>query len=272
MNGQVRPWRPVSQSDLAGVRTLAIEVFDAWFSRWIARPPTGETEAVYSAAPASTQRVDAKEWRIGNSIRITIRDGVMMRAAFLALDLPRLELAEDAEDARAVLDVLKKDMTDDFVSSFAAACGEIAFEHMETSRRPGESPSQGYALDVRQSAANIDFTLYFGEDWLTSRPMGAPVRTALPSLTSRPTALESTRIEVAAVLGRCRLTAVELTHLAVGDVITCDTHVNHPIDLSVMLAGGRTGPAIAKARPGRTGNAWSLLVSDIESQKVGNER
>ena len=135
MSGQVGPWRPVSPSDLAGVRTLAIEVFDAWFTRWVARPWPGATEATCSTALTRASRSDAMDWRIGNGIRFTLGESVIARAALLALDLPGLELAEDAEDARAILDALKKDMADDLVSSFASACGETVFDRADASGR-----------------------------------------------------------------------------------------------------------------------------------------
>lgn len=269
---QIQPWRPVSQSDLDGIRAAAIEVFDAWLARWIAQLPSGASEASYAALPRQASRVDSLDWRIGTGIRVAVSEGAMDRAAFLAIDLPRTGMAEDEDDTRAVIEALKRGMADDMVASIATIYGEISTERLGAAHRLADDHSQALVLELRRPGMNVELTFHFDRAWVTSRPLSAPDPLQPAPLTARTMALQENRVAVSAVLGRCRLTVMELASLAIGDVVTCDTRVDDPVDLSLISPMGRSGPAIAKAKPGRSGNTWAFLVSEIESHKVGNER
>jgi flagellar motor switch/type III secretory pathway protein FliN len=270
MNAQVRPWRPLSQRDLDRIRGTAVDTFDAWLARWIARLPAGASEAAYAAASAQPPRVDALGWRIGAGIHLASSESAMHKAALLALDLARAVSAIEVEEVRAVIDALRRNLADDLASSIAGAYAQAAPECL-VGRVP-ESQEQSLVLELRRPGTGIELVLHVDRAWAASLPLPAP-----PSLTQAPpaartSALEDTQVALAAVLGHCQLTVMELSQLAIGDVLTCDTHVDGAVDLSLISPSGHSGPVVAWARPGRAAGHWAFLVSDVESQKVGNER
>jgi len=271
MNASVRPWRPLSQLDLDRIRDTAVGAFDAWLARWIARLPAGTSEASYVAASSQlSSRVDALGWRISPDIHIATSESAMNKAALLALDLSSAMPAIELEEVRAVIDTLRTKIADDLASSVAGAYAQSFAESL-----PGlipEAQDSPLTLELRRPGTGIAFTLHLDRAWAASFPLDGLPSPPLASLATRAAALEDSHVAVAAILGRCQLTVMELAQLAIGDVVTCDTHVDAAIDLSLISPSGHGGPVVAKAKPGRAAGNWAFLVSDIESQKVGNER
>lgn len=270
MNAQVRPWRPLSSLDLDRIRDAAVGAFDAWLARWIARLPAGTSEAAYVAASAQPARVDALAWRIGHDLHIATSESAMHKAALLALDLAGVAPAIELDEVRMVIDALRTRIADDLAASMASAYMQTAAERLAGRLPEGRDPP--LILELRRPGTGIELALHVDRAWAASFPLDRPPSSPQASLATRAQALEDSHVTVAAVLGRCELTVAELAQLAVGDVVTCDTHVDAAIDLSLISPSGHGGPVVAKARPGRAAGHWAFLISDIESQKVGNER
>jgi len=270
MNAPVRPWRPLSQLDLDRIRDAAVGAFDAWLARWIARLPAGTSEATYIATSGQPARVDALGWRISADIHIATSESAMNKAALLALDLTGADAAIEQEEVRVVLEALRTNLADDLASSIAGAYAHMAPERL-TGRIP-EAQDELLVLELRRPGTGIALVLHLDRAWAASFPLDGPPSPPLTSLATRAAALEDSHVAVAAILGRCHLTVMELAQLAVGDVLTCDTQVDAAIDLSLISPSGHGGAIVARARPGRAAGNWAFLVSDIERQKVGNER
>lgn len=270
MNPQVRPWRPLSPLDLDRIRDTAVEAFDAWLARWVARPPAGACEAAYIAASRQPARPEAIAWRIGSGIHLTTSESAMGKVALLALDLSAADAALETEEVRTVTEALRKNIADDLATTIATAYAQTATERL--AGRLAEDRDQPLLLELRRPGTGIELALHIDRAWATSLPLETPPPLSAPVLATRTAALEDSHVAVAAILGRCHLTVMELAQLAAGDVITCDTHVDAAVDLSLLSPLGHSGPLVAKAKPGRAADHWAFLLSDIESQKVGNER
>nr|WP_175429313.1 FliM/FliN family flagellar motor C-terminal domain-containing protein [Lysobacter enzymogenes] len=85
--------------------------------------------------------------------------------------------------------------------------------------------------------------------------------------TARAEALGDNPVRLSVVLGRCRLTALQLSELAVGDVLTTAQSLHEPIALR-LHADGVAPRTIAHGRPGRAQQRLSIELTTLQQKRT----
>lgn len=271
MTKATMPWRPLDQGDLDRTAALVHKACDAWLASWVAKPFPSRVDAVFKEAGSTLNAWrEGSTWAVGPDIHITMPDVFRDLLVRAALDLPHGVPFPGEATAVLPVDVLQKDMTADLLSALtqALAPGAPPPEQADMAKMHAHAIPHVYAsLTDRTAEGTCWLEITIAAPWYWQQPLG---RSRAPAVTMRPTtrnlALEESRVTLAALLGRCELTAMELAGLAIGDVITSTHAIDAPADIVIMSPRGTHDAVIARGAPGQAGNRMSLFITSIHDE------
>jgi len=265
------PWRPLGQGDLDRTAALVHKACDAWLASWVAKPFSSRVDAVFKEAGSTPDAwKEGSTWAVGRDIHVTISDVFRDLLVRAALDLPHGVPFPGDSDAALPVDVLQKDMMADLLSTLtqALAPGAPPPERADMAQMHAHAIPHMYAsLAGKTTEGTCWIEITIASPWYWQQPPG---KSRAPAVTMRPTtrnlALDESRVTLAALLGRCELTAMELAGLAIGDVITSTHAVDAPADIAIMSPAGTHDAVVARGSPGHAGSRMSLFITSIHDE------
>ncbi|MXN76539.1 hypothetical protein GR157_17575 [Burkholderia sp. 4701] len=261
-------WRPASDRDPDIARALFETAFAGWHSRWFGRPCFSFGEIVRLPGnppevegPAQTCHVCAPGVRLDMLER---SDRRLIDAAFAA--------GGQAFESRACHDFLASiaaEIRDDLIASLRRSPSSMQMGSAQASneaRAAAAASFSGYGV-IRLAivAANGDTLGMLFCDirhiWneVATKPSFASGRHIDGELTPRRVALDACPVSLSVLLGRCELSAAQLTTLSPGDVVVLD----RPVDAPATLVIDETSSAVAFGTPGRTGTSLSFKLTSL---------
>lgn len=256
-------WRPASDDDAMLARSLFDAALADWQARWFTRPafaigaivrrPGGEV----AATPGLTGL------RCAPGLRLDPRDTLARRliGAAYATD----DSVFDAPASHGALASIAAEMLDDLVAALGTALTAAA--PAPAVSRGGDAPSfSGYCtLDLAIESVNgepcASLVCDIRHVWErhAAASSASPASSSAAALTPRREALDATPVALSVVLGRCELSAAQLTMLSPGDVIVLDRRLDEPATLVVDA----TAAPVALGLPGRGATSLSFKLTSL---------
>ncbi|ALK30153.1 FliM/FliN family flagellar motor switch protein [Burkholderia plantarii] len=261
MSAPAVAWRPASDDDARLARALFDAALADWQARWFARPafaigaivrrPGGEVPVV---APGRTGH------RCAPGLRLDPRDALARRliGAAYATD----DGVFDAPASKGALASIAAEMLDDLVAALGTALTPAA-----AAPRDGDAPSfSGYgtldlAIESMDGEPCASLVCDIRHVWArhAAASSTSPASSTAAALTPRREALDATPVALSVVLGRCELSAAQLTMLSPGDVIVLDRRLDEPATLVVDA----TAAPVALGLPGRGATSLSFKLTSL---------
>ncbi|MCW3640064.1 FliM/FliN family flagellar motor switch protein [Burkholderia cenocepacia] len=260
-------WRPASGRDPDIARALFETALADWQSRWFSQPrfSFGEVTRLPGKPPEPDTRVQSSHW-CAPGVRIDMSgrsDRRLIDAAFAA--------GGHAFDNRACHDFLASiatEIRDDLIASLRVSPASQLAGSAHTGHdayAAAAASFSGYGvLRLPIVESNGDMLAELSCDvrhvWNEAASDTAALRRRVDAdLTPRRIALDICPIALSVRLGRCELSAAQLTTLSPGDVIVLDRSIDAPAALVV----DETSSTVAFGTPGRTGTSLSFKLTSL---------
>lgn len=261
-------WRPLDQADADWLRERAAAALRAWQDEWL---DAGEFDVLEAQVLAPAQAVASSGacWRAGALLAAQTEPQAWRRHALAAM---ALSPQADAQVPPALLGPLQEQMLDALLARLAQALLDGAPGGRTGFERTAPGSDAGFAaggVHLRIGTARdrqlLDLSCAAELAWL--RPLGAAPAANRPTPASRSQALGDDEVRLSVVLGHCELTALQLSELAVGDVLTTSQPLHDPV--AVRLHAGGTAPrTIAHGRPGRAQQRLSIQLTSLQQKRT----
>lgn len=258
-------WRPLGQADADWLRERAAAALRAWQDDWL---DAGAFEVLDAQTFASGPPASAGGacWRAGTQLTARTEPGAWKRHALAAMALSAQ--AEAVPDE--LLEPMQEQLLDALLSRLAAALLDGAADSLAAFERamPGSDngfPAGGVRLRIgtARDPQLLDVDCAAELAWL--RPLAAAPAAQHAQPSARASALGDNTVQLSAVLGSCELTALQLSELAVGDVLTTAQLLHEPIQLR-LHADGAAPRTIAHGRPGRAQQRLSIQLTTLQQK------
>ncbi|MGT0194091.1 FliM/FliN family flagellar motor C-terminal domain-containing protein [Burkholderia pyrrocinia] len=261
-------WRPASDRDPDIARALFETALADWQSRWFARPCFSFGEIVrLPGNPPETDEPRQTCHMCAPGIRLDLLERSNRRlidAAFAA--------GGPAFDNRACHDFLASiatEIRDDLIASLRVSRLTTQAGSAHASIEAGAAAAASFSgygvIRLTIVASNGDTLAMLFCDvrhiWneASAESSFASGRHADGDLTPRRAALDACPVALSVLLGRCELSAAQLTTLSPGDVVVLD----RAIDALATLVVDETSSAVAFGTPGRTGTSLSFKLTSL---------
>ncbi|HDR9204597.1 TPA: FliM/FliN family flagellar motor switch protein [Burkholderia vietnamiensis] len=260
-------WRPADNRAPDLARALFETALADWQSRWFSRScfSFGEVTALPGKPPETDAQAPTSHW-CAPGVRIDMSqrsDRRLIDAAFAAGGH-----VFDDPTCHDVLAPIAIEIRDDLIASLCISLvsGQTPSAPSGNDVPAAASSFSGYgAIQLPIVASNGDMLALLFCDVRHIWNKAASDATTTPrqridaELTPRRTALGPCPIALSVRLGRCELSAAQLTTLAPGDVIVLDRAIDAPATLVV----DESSSTVAFGTPGRTGTSLSLKLTSL---------
>ncbi|SDZ15856.1 Flagellar motor switch/type III secretory pathway protein FliN [Lysobacter sp. yr284] len=261
-------WRPLGQADADWLRERAAPALRAWQDEWL---DAGLFEVLDAQpfAPGQTLAGGGACWRAGAALAAQTEPGAWKRHALVAM---ALSAQADAQAPEALIAPLQEQMLDALLARLAdalldgASAARTGFERALPGSDAGFAAG-GVRLRIGTARDPQLLDLYCAAELAWARPLGAAPAAKRAAPAARGEALGDNDVRLSAVLGRCRLTALQLSELAVGDVLTTAQSLHDPIELR-LHADGAAPRTIAHGRPGRAQQRLSIELTTLQQKRT----
>lgn len=260
-------WRPAGHRDPDIARALFETALADWQSRWLSRPyfSLGEVASLPGTPPEPDARALTSHG-CAPGVRIDMyerSDRCLIDAAFAA--------GGHAFDNRACHDFLASiaaEIRDDLIASLrvSPAYSRAASAPVDNDTPTAAESFSGYGvIQLAIVASNGDTLalLFCDVRHIWNKAASDTPATSRPridtELTPRRIALDACPVALSVRLGRCELSAAQLTTLSQGDVIVLDRTIDAPATLVV----DETSSTVAFGTPGRTGTSLSFKLTSL---------
>ncbi|MBR8210781.1 FliM/FliN family flagellar motor switch protein [Burkholderia cenocepacia] len=260
-------WRPAGNRDPDLARALFETALSDWQSRWFGRTcfSLGDVASLPGTPPEPDARAQTSHW-CAPGVRIDMSersDRRLIDAAFAAGGH-----AFDNPSCHDFLASIAAEIRDDLIASL---CASPASSHTASAPAGNDVPAaaasfSGYGL-FRLAIVAPDgdaLALLFCDVRHIWNNGASDARTTPRSgidigLTPRRIALDTCQVALSVRLGRCELSAAQLTTLSPGDVIVLDRTIDAPATLVV----DETSSTVAFGTPGHTGTSLSFKLTSL---------
>jgi len=257
-------WRPAGDRDPDIARALFESALAGWQSRWFVSPcfSIGEMARLPGNPPEADARAQTSH-ACAPGVRVDLferSDRRLIDAAFAAGGH-----AFDTRACHAYLASIATEIRDDLIASLRVshASAQVGSAHAGAAAAASFS---GYGV-IRLAivASNGDTLAMLFCDirhvWNEAASDAAlvPRRPVDGGLTPRRIALDACAVALSVRLGRCELSAAQLTTLSPGDVVVLDRALDAPATLVV----DETSSTVAFGTPGRTGTSLSFKLTSL---------
>ncbi|MEI2431753.1 FliM/FliN family flagellar motor C-terminal domain-containing protein [Lysobacter yananisis] len=261
-------WRPLGQADADWLRERAAPALRAWQDEWFDAGAFDVLDA-QAFAPGQACADGGACWRAGASLAAQTEPGAWKRHALAAM---ALSAQADAQVPEALLAPLQAQMLDALLARLADALADSASGARAGFERtlPGDGAgfaAGGVRLRIGTARDPQLLDLYCAAELAWTRPLSAAPAAKPAAPAARAEALGDNPVRLSAVLGRCRLTALQLSELAVGDVLTTAQSLHEPIALR-LHADGVAPRTIAHGRPGRAQQRLSIELTTLQQKRT----
>lgn len=261
-------WRPLGQADADWLRERAAPALRAWQDEWFEAGAFDVLDA-QAFAPGRAFADGGACWRAGASLAAQTEPGAWKRHALAAM---ALSAQADAQVPDTLLAPLQAQMLDALLARLADALADGAPGDRAGFERalPGDAPgfaAGGVRLRIGTARDPQLLDLYCAAELAWARPLSALPAAKPAAPAARAEALGDNQVRLSAVLGRCRLTALQLSELAVGDVLTTAQSLHEPIALR-LHADGVAPRTIAHGRPGRAQQRLSIELTTLQQKRT----
>lgn len=265
-------WRPLVSADAEQLQGAVDDALAAWQRLWFEQPATFTIEA--QPLPASTAislTSDTQQWTLDRDLHLVSRGTDWNHYAEKAMDYPEEAAGMPAHPLQLQMrDSLRDELLDELIQSIGAG--------LAPSRTLEKTVGTPFAEIVRFRHGGLKLVvasrtcprlleLYCSAELLWNRTrIEATAIPPSPALASRTAALAATGASISANLGQCRVTAMELSSLAIGDVLTTSQALTQPVEL--RLDPGNHGPVriLARGHPVRSGDRIAVALTSINKQ------
>ncbi|MGH8351689.1 MAG: FliM/FliN family flagellar motor C-terminal domain-containing protein [Pseudomonas sp.] len=242
-----------------------------WQQQWFEHPDDLKVTSCPMPMLACVPLEDSvQRWAIDRDLHFVTHRGDWNRYAEKALDYPI-----DAEGMPVhalqlqLRDSLRDEMLNELIHAIGAAIAPSSLE--QTIQAP---PAETIRLDhggLRITIGCLDhrplLELYCSTPLLWRRTQfEQPAIPTLPSPEPRSSALAPTELLVLVTLGECRLTAMEFSSLALGDVLTTSQVVGQSVPLRLTSSSHAAASILAHGQPVRNGDRVAIALTSINRQ------
>ncbi|MGH8080806.1 MAG: FliM/FliN family flagellar motor C-terminal domain-containing protein [Lysobacter sp.] len=256
-------WRPLGDADRDTARAIASAALERWQDQWL-DPHLLNVSSVETLAPGHRlEDGTSARWQAGQQLAVESDAGAWKRyaVAAMALSAHADALVPDALLApfkHAMLESLLSQLSGDFLPGADAPALQRALPGSDFALARG-----GLRIRIGSARDPQLLDLYCAAELAWAHPIAsAPSaqRGAKPAALA--TALGDSEVRVSALLGHCELSALQLSELAVGDVLTTSQLLHEPIELR-LHGDGAPPRTIAHGRPGRSQQRLSIALTSI---------
>ncbi|ALN93533.1 FliM/FliN family flagellar motor C-terminal domain-containing protein [Lysobacter gummosus] len=256
-------WRPLGEADRDWARAEAEAALQRWQDEWLDQRLLGVT-AVETLAPGHALDDGAgARWQAGDRLAAQTDAGAWKRYALAAM---ALSAQADAQVPEALLAPFKHEL----MESLLARLGGDFLRGVDAPTLQRALPGSGFALPrgglrLRIGSARDPhlLDLYCAAELAWARPMkGAPAVPRIDKPAPLSAALGDSELRLSAVIGSCELSALQLSELAVGDVLTTSQLLHEAIQVR-LHADDAPPRTVALGRPGRSQQRLSIVLTSI---------
>lgn len=258
-------WRPLGQADADWLRERAAAALRIWQDQWLDAGTFGVLDAQVFA-PGQAKPAGGAGWRAGAHLSAHTEPGAWKRHALAAMALsPQADAVPDE-----LLEPVQAQLLDDLLAQLAAGLregapgGAVAFERALPGADAGFAQG-GVRLRIGTARDPQLLDVHCAAELAWLRPLAAAPAAHKPKPGARGEALGDNQVRLSAVLGSCELTALQLSELAVGDVLTTSQSLHDPIALR-LHADGAAPRTIAHGRPGRAQQRLSIQLTTLQQK------
>ncbi|KWB76994.1 FliM/FliN family flagellar motor C-terminal domain-containing protein [Burkholderia ubonensis] len=255
-------WRPASGRDLDAMRALVDTALADWQSRWFGAKRFIVGEVVH--LPRSTFESDMPAesgHRCAPGIRLDMlarSDRALIKAAFATTDA-----VFDSPACHDRLVSIAEEICDDLRDTLRCALTPSGMPDTEVATAKSAGRYGAVRLAIESLRGDALASLICDVTYIRERNAGRPAVTSdrhvVDKTTPRRIALDLSPITLAVLLGRCQMSAAQLTALSPGDILVLDHRIDDPVTL---LVDGTSSP-VAFGTPGRTGASISFKLTSL---------
>ncbi|RQQ07084.1 hypothetical protein DF107_31545 [Burkholderia stagnalis] len=255
-------WRPASERDLDALRALVDTALADWQSRWFGAKhfTVGEVVHLPPGAFGSDMRAETGH-RCAPGIRLDMlarSDRALIKAAFATTDA-----VFDSPACHDRLVSIAEEIRDDLSDTLRSALTPSGMPDTDVATAKSAGRYGAVRLTIESLRGDALTSLVCDVTYIWERNAGRPAVTShrhvADTTTPRRVALDLSPITLAVLLGRCQMSAAQLTALSPGDVLVLDHRIDDPV---MLLADGTSSP-VAFGTPGRTGAALSFKLTSL---------